>query len=125
MTSNIRNVFDLTGKVAMVTGGGRGIGRAISLTLAQNGADVVVADINPEDAEAVAGEVAGMDRRSMAERVDVTSQESVESMVQKVIARFGRIVVIGKLFKLPVQVRRKLGATHGGEPAYLGCAEDR
>ena len=86
--------MDVTGKVAMVTGGGRGIGRAICLTMAQNGADVVVADINLKDAKAVAAEVVDLGRQSVAECADVTNQESVEHMAEQVIARFGCIDIL-------------------------------
>ena len=86
--------MDVSGKVALVTGGGRGIGRGIVLVLARNGADVVVADINPKDTEAVAAEVTGMGRQSMAVRMDVTDQKSVDDTVQEVIARFGRIDIL-------------------------------
>ena len=84
----------VTGKVAIVTGGGRGIGRGIVLVLAGNGADVVIADINIDNAQGVAVEVSRMGRESMAVRVDVTVQQSVDSMVQEVIARFARIDIL-------------------------------
>ena len=86
--------MDVSGKVAVVTGGGRGIGQGIVLVLARNGADVVVADINLEDAQAVAGEVSTMGRQSMAVGVDVTDQASVDGMVQEAIGRFGRIDIL-------------------------------
>ena len=86
--------MDVSGKVAVVTGGGRGIGRGIVLVLARNDADVVVADINPQDTEVVAAEVAGMGRQSMAVHTDVTDQKSVDDTVQQVIARFGRIDIL-------------------------------
>jgi NAD(P)-dependent dehydrogenase (short-subunit alcohol dehydrogenase family) len=86
--------MDVTGKVAVVTGGGRGIGRGISLVLAQNGADVAVADVNVENAQGVAAEVAELGRRSLAVALDVTDQESVERMVGEVIDRLGRIDIL-------------------------------
>ena len=86
--------MDVTGKVAVVTGGGRGIGQGIVLALARNGADVAVADINADDAGAVASDVADMGRQSAAVTVDVTDQESVQRMVQEVIQRFGRIDIL-------------------------------
>ncbi len=86
--------MDVTGKVAVVTGSGRGIGRGIALVLAQNGADVVVADINLEDAGSVASEVADLGRQSLAARVDVTDQGLVERMVDEAIGRFGRIDIL-------------------------------
>jgi meso-butanediol dehydrogenase/(S,S)-butanediol dehydrogenase/diacetyl reductase len=86
--------MNVTGKIAVVTGGGRGIGRGIVLALAGNGADVVVADINLDDAAGVAAEVAELGRRSMTSHLDVTAQDSVEGMVHDVMARFQRIDVL-------------------------------
>ena len=86
--------MDVSEKVAIVTGGGRGIGRAIALSLAHNGADVAVGDINLQDAQSVASEVDGLGRRSKGSHVDVTDQDSVESMVRAVIDGFGRIDIL-------------------------------
>ena len=86
--------MDVTGKVAIVTGGGRSIGRSIVLALARNGADVVVADINVADARSVAAEVESMGRASMAIHADVTDQESVEHMVDETMTRFGRTDIL-------------------------------
>ena len=86
--------MDVTGKVALVTGGGRGIGRGIALALAENGGDVAVADINDRDAERVAAEAEEMGRSSTACHVDVTDQGSVEQMARAVVERFGRIDIL-------------------------------
>ena len=86
--------MDVTGKVALVTGGGRGIGRGIAIALGKNGADVAVADLNLGDAQNVAREVADMGRESIPVHVDVTDQQSVDGMVDEVIARFGRIDIL-------------------------------
>ena len=86
--------MDVTGKVALVTGGGRGVGRGIVMALARNGADVVVGDINLEDAANVAAEVAGLGRQSIASRVDVTSESSVANMTAEVMDTFGRIDIL-------------------------------
>ena len=86
--------MDLTDKVAIVTGAGRGIGRGIALVLAENGADVVASDINVDDARKVFSEVESMGRRSIASLVDVTDQVSVESMVKDTLARFGHIDIL-------------------------------
>ena len=85
------NVAD---KIALVTGGGRGIGRGISTVLAQNGADVVAADINLDDALSVAAEVSEIGRQAMAQRVDVTVQESIDNVVDAVMQQFGRIDIL-------------------------------
>lgn len=86
--------MNVSGKVALVTGGGRGIGRGICLVLAKNGADIAVADINLANAEAVAQEVVASGRQSIAVPVDVTDGDSVESMATRVIDRFGRVDIL-------------------------------
>ena len=86
--------MDVTGKIAFVTGGGRGIGRGIGLVLARNGADVVVADLNAENAEAVANEVRALGRSSTSVALDVTDAETTESAVSQALERFGRIDIL-------------------------------
>ena len=86
--------MDVTGKVAIVTGGGRGIGRGIALALARNGADVVVAEIIDENGRKTAGEVEGLGRRSRAIAVDVTDQDSVDGLVGEALAHFGHIDIL-------------------------------
>ena len=68
----------LSGKTALITGGGRGIGRAIALCFAQKNADVVVADLNLEQAQTVAGEIEALGRRSLALHMDVGSEKSID-----------------------------------------------
>jgi meso-butanediol dehydrogenase/(S,S)-butanediol dehydrogenase/diacetyl reductase len=84
----------LNDRVAIVTGGGRGIGRGIVLVLASRGADAVVADLNLGDAEGVAAEVGEMGRKAVAVALDVTDQGSVERMAQQAISRFGRVDIL-------------------------------
>ena len=86
--------MNVKGNVAVVTGGGRGIGRGISLVLAENGADVAVADLNLENARQVAEEVSELGRETMAVALDVTDQGSTDVMVREVIDRFGRIDIL-------------------------------
>ena len=74
------NPFSLEGKVAVVTGGGKGIGRGIVLCLADAGADVVVSARTREDVEAVAAEVRERGRRALAVVTDVTVPEQVEAL---------------------------------------------
>lgn len=79
----------LQGKVAYVTGGARGIGKAIVLALAAEGADVLVADVDLYDCEAVAREVRDAGRRAVAMDVDVTSAAQVQTMVARAEAELG------------------------------------
>jgi len=84
----------LEGKVALVTGGSRGIGREVCLVLARNGADVGLLDINMEEAEKTAEDVRALGRRSKAFRADVTSQEDAEKVVEQMIEEFERIDIL-------------------------------
>ncbi len=97
----------LKDKVALVTGAGSqiGFGKAISLTLAGEGCDVAVNDINLEDAELTAAAVRELGRKSIAVRADVTKKEEVEKMVEKVLAEFGKIDIL---------VNNAGGMTRGG-----------
>jgi 2-hydroxycyclohexanecarboxyl-CoA dehydrogenase len=81
----------LDGKVAIVTGAGRGIGRAIAEKLATEGARVVVSDINEGSAQETARAIGG---ESVGLRADVTSKASVEAMVKEVMDRFGRVDIL-------------------------------
>jgi NAD(P)-dependent dehydrogenase (short-subunit alcohol dehydrogenase family) len=67
---------DLQDRLAIVTGGGSGIGRGIAVTMACHGADVVVTDLNADSGEAVASEVLASGHRALALRHDVTSWDS-------------------------------------------------
>ena len=86
--------MDVSNKKALVTGGGRGIGRGIVLALARNGADVAVADLNAADATSVAAEVSELGRRALPLEVDVTDQASVDEAVRKVLSEFGSIDIL-------------------------------
>jgi len=85
---------ELSGKVALVTGAAQGIGKAIALLLAKNGADVVVSDINLEKAQETANEIQGMGRRSFAGKVNVVDLKDVERMVEAIVEQFGRIDIL-------------------------------
>ncbi|MFQ6014938.1 MAG: 3-oxoacyl-[acyl-carrier-protein] reductase [Anaerolineae bacterium] len=87
--------MNLKDKVAVVTGAAQGIGRAIAETLAKRGADVALADLNLEKAEAVAkGIAADTSRRAIAIEVDVADNASAKAMIDRVIAEFGRIDIL-------------------------------
>jgi len=82
---------DLSGRVAVVTGGGGGIGRGIALALADAGMHVVVADIDLAAAEGVAAEVADRGVRSLAHGVDVTRRDEVERLAERAFAEFDAV----------------------------------
>src|SRR5499427_2805695 len=84
----------LAGKVAVVTGGGSGIGRGIVLALAREGADVAIPDIQVLNAEKVAGEVKGLGRKVVAMKTDVTSAADVKTMVDRTREAFGKIDIL-------------------------------
>ncbi len=85
---------DLSGKVALVTGAGRGIGRGISLALAEQGADIAVADLLTDNAERVSDEARGLGRRAVALSVDVTDRQSIADAVSEALRRLGRIDIL-------------------------------
>ena len=87
-------MIDLSGRAALVTGGGRGIGRGICMVLAEQGADIAVADLNMDDATAVCGEIESMGRMAQAVSIDVTSRQSIEEAVSQVLDRMGRIDIL-------------------------------
>jgi acetoin reductase-like protein len=84
----------LEGKVALVTGGGQGIGRAICLRLAQDGADVAIADLKLENAESVAREIEAMGRKALALEVDVRNREGVRKIVAQVPEQLGGLDIL-------------------------------
>jgi citronellol/citronellal dehydrogenase len=103
----------LDGKVAVVTGGSRGIGRVVALTLAREGADVVVAAKSdtespklPGTIHSVAAEIEALGRRALAVRTDVRNDDDIERMVSATMTTFGRIDILvnnaGALWWMPV-----------------------
>jgi NAD(P)-dependent dehydrogenase (short-subunit alcohol dehydrogenase family) len=90
----VRNLFDLTGKVALVTGGGRGLGEAISLGLAGAGADLVIASRKLEACEAAARRVEALGRQALAVACHMGRWKEIEALVERAVERFGRIDVL-------------------------------
>lgn len=86
--------FDLEGKVAIVTGASRSIGRATAVTLAEAGADVVLCGRWTEGLERTAGEVAERGRVGIPAICDVSKPEAVENLVSTCLSRFGRIDIL-------------------------------
>ena len=88
------DLFDLTGKVAVVTGGAGGIGRAQALGLADSGADVVVTSRQMGHLQEVAGEIKAKGKKALAVTVDVVDEKSVAAMVKRVLEEFPRIDIL-------------------------------
>lgn len=84
----------LAGKVAIVTGGAQGIGRAYCLRFAKEGAAVAVVDLREDQARDVAREIEQAGGRALALRVDITSEEQTAEMARRVVAEFGQIDVL-------------------------------
>jgi gluconate 5-dehydrogenase len=91
---DIRNLFDLTGKVAVVTGGSGGFGRAIAVGLAVHGADVVVTSRTLASLEETATEVKKQGKRALPISCDVADQKSVDQMVKRTLDEFGKINIL-------------------------------
>jgi NAD(P)-dependent dehydrogenase (short-subunit alcohol dehydrogenase family) len=98
---------DLTGRVALVTGGGRGLGEQVCRTLAEAGAAVIVADIRPEPAEALAHQLRAQGARAEGVRLDVGDERDAERVAREVVSRFERLDVLvnnaGTDVTLPVE----------------------
>jgi NAD(P)-dependent dehydrogenase (short-subunit alcohol dehydrogenase family) len=90
----LKSLFDLTGKVAVVTGGSGGAGKAIAIGLALYGADVVVASRTLSTLEATAAEVEALGKKALSISCDVVDPESVDQMVSHSITEFGKIDIL-------------------------------
>ncbi len=86
--------FDLSGKIAIVTGGGRGIGRAIALGLAKAGASVVVTSRTQKEIEAVVEEIQKSGGKALAVVTDLTVNDQLENLVQATVKEFGKIDIL-------------------------------
>jgi 3-oxoacyl-[acyl-carrier protein] reductase len=86
--------MELAGQIAIVTGGGRGIGRATALELARLGAEIVVAEMDAAGAEKTAAEVQGLGRKALVVVTDVTKRTDLAAMVERTKATFGRIDIL-------------------------------
>jgi len=84
----------LRDKKAIVTGAGQGIGRSIALKMAQEGADVVIAEMNPDTGTQTTKEVEALGRKAMFMAVDIADQRQVQKMVDKVLSDWNRIDIL-------------------------------
>jgi NAD(P)-dependent dehydrogenase (short-subunit alcohol dehydrogenase family) len=94
MTKTSNDLFDLTGKVAVVTGGSRGLGREMVLAFAERGADVVIASRKLENCEAVADEVRALGRRALAVAYHAASWQGADDLAAAAYAEFGTVDVL-------------------------------
>ena len=81
-------------KVVFITGGGRGIGRSIAMLFAQEGADIVIGDVNMADAEKSCLDIEAMGRKSLALELDVTDYQKVEAGVNKILDKFAKVDIL-------------------------------
>jgi NAD(P)-dependent dehydrogenase (short-subunit alcohol dehydrogenase family) len=88
------NLFDLTGKVAIVTGGGRGLGKAIALGLAGAGADLVVASRKLDNCEEAAREIEATGRRALAVACHLGRPDQIDALVASAYDAFGRVDIV-------------------------------
>ncbi len=86
--------YSVEGKVAIVTGGGRGIGKSIALTLAEGGADVIVAARTAKQIEETADEIRQLGRKALAVPTDITKADDVKRVVKETVSQFGKIDIL-------------------------------
>jgi NAD(P)-dependent dehydrogenase (short-subunit alcohol dehydrogenase family) len=91
---NVREMFDLNGKVAIVTGGGRGIGLKMAEGLAEVGATVVLCSRKVENCQKAAQDIAKLGVKTLAMACDVKSPASIQSVVDKTLEKFGRLDIL-------------------------------
>jgi NAD(P)-dependent dehydrogenase (short-subunit alcohol dehydrogenase family) len=94
MTKSPNELFDLTGKVALITGGSRGLGREMALAFARAGADIVIASRKLEACQAVADEVEALGRLALAHACHVGKWADLDGLVDAAYRRFGRVDVL-------------------------------
>jgi len=103
----LQQIFDLTGRVAVVTGGGSGLGQAIAIGYAQAGMTVVLADVNVDGAERAAGIIADQGGTAVVKELDVTSKVACDRVADEVTDDAGRVDVLvnsaGSAFRCPAE----------------------
>jgi len=92
--NNVPHLFSLQGKVAIVTGAGKGIGRACAIAFAQAGADVALAARTQSDLDNVAAEIRALGRRAIAVACDVSDEKALDHLVAKTVAELGGIHIL-------------------------------
>jgi 2-dehydro-3-deoxy-D-gluconate 5-dehydrogenase len=92
--SNVLDLFDLAGKVAIVTGAARGLGRQAALALAEAGANVAICDVLEAEGAQTSREIKDLGRQALFAKVDVTQAEQIMQFVQQVIAEMGQVDIL-------------------------------
>jgi NAD(P)-dependent dehydrogenase (short-subunit alcohol dehydrogenase family) len=101
MIGNVKNLFDLTGRVALVTGGGQGLGEAIAEGFAQYGAAISVVDINPETAHRAAEGINSTGGRAIAVACDVSHEDQARAAVAQTLQEFDKIDILAAVAGIP------------------------
>jgi 3-oxoacyl-[acyl-carrier protein] reductase len=96
-----QNLFDLSERVAVLTGVGSGIGKATALTLARAGATIVGGDIDEAGAQVTADEIVSDGGNALVQRTDVTKRADVDALVDRAVADFGKVDIVGNIAGVP------------------------
>ena len=90
----MEDLFDFTGKVAVITGGSRGLGRQMALAYAARGADLVIASRKLENCETVVGEIEKVGRRGLALSIDATQWDAMDELTEAAYEHFGKVDIL-------------------------------
>ncbi len=127
-------LFDLTGRVALVTGAGRGLGRTMALALAAAGADLAVSSRTPAEIESLAAEVRALGRGAIAVAADIAIEADAERLVAACVARLGKLDILVNnaginvrkpLLELPAEEFHRVLATNLEGPFFCAKAAGR
>jgi len=114
----ITEAYRVDGKVAIVTGAGRGIGKAIALALAEAGADITVVARTKEQVEQTAEDIRKLGRKAVAISTDVSQEDQVNKVVEQTISHFGKIDIL--VNNAGIAVRRPVALLPGTRMSVWG-----